>query len=293
MSIIKSFGVGNGDMFYIDHNSDNFTIIDCCLSDDNEAAILAEIANLNATNGIVRFISTHPDDDHMRGLDKLDDKIKILNFYCVYNQAVKENETDCFTRYCELRDSKKAYYLKKGCSRKWMNVKDDERGSAGLNVLWPDLDSQHFKDALAQANEGGSPNNISPIIRYMVDGGVTALWMGDLETEYLEAIEDELALPKVDLLFAPHHGRDSAKVPVSLLEKMEPQIIIIGEAPCEYLNYYKGYNTITQNTAGDIVFDCGDAEVDVYTECKYTANFLSNRSRTRKGWHYAGTLDVG
>ena len=28
MSIVKSFSVGDGDMFYIDHNSDNFTTID-------------------------------------------------------------------------------------------------------------------------------------------------------------------------------------------------------------------------------------------------------------------------
>jgi len=28
MSTIKSFAVGNGDMFYIDHGSDNFTMID-------------------------------------------------------------------------------------------------------------------------------------------------------------------------------------------------------------------------------------------------------------------------
>lgn len=30
MSVVKSFSVGEGDMFYIDHNSDNFTTIDCC-----------------------------------------------------------------------------------------------------------------------------------------------------------------------------------------------------------------------------------------------------------------------
>ncbi len=34
MSLVKSFAVGNGDMFYIRHNSDSFSIIDCCLSDD-------------------------------------------------------------------------------------------------------------------------------------------------------------------------------------------------------------------------------------------------------------------
>lgn len=38
MSVIKSFSVGNGDLFYINHGSDNFTIIDCCYRDDNQWA---------------------------------------------------------------------------------------------------------------------------------------------------------------------------------------------------------------------------------------------------------------
>ena len=36
MSIIKSFAVGEGDMFYIEHNSDNFTVIDCYMHDYNK-----------------------------------------------------------------------------------------------------------------------------------------------------------------------------------------------------------------------------------------------------------------
>ena|SRR5579875_848050 len=128
MSVIKSYSVGNGDMFYIDHNSDNFTIIDCCLCDDNEDAILNEIASLASRKGITRFISTHPDGDHIQGLDALDNKIGILNFYCVQNRVTKEDITTCFTRYCELRDSQKAFYISKGCSRKWMNRGDETRG---------------------------------------------------------------------------------------------------------------------------------------------------------------------
>ena len=42
-SIIKSFSVGEGDMFYIKHNSSNFSIIDCCLDDDNKEEIVDEI----------------------------------------------------------------------------------------------------------------------------------------------------------------------------------------------------------------------------------------------------------
>ena len=40
MSIIKSFSVGNGDLFYINHGSDNFTVIDCNLQDDRKKEIM-------------------------------------------------------------------------------------------------------------------------------------------------------------------------------------------------------------------------------------------------------------
>ena len=46
MSLVKSLAVGNGDMFYINHGSDNFTMIDCCLDDDNSSSILAEMKAL-------------------------------------------------------------------------------------------------------------------------------------------------------------------------------------------------------------------------------------------------------
>ena len=39
MSIIKSFSVGNGDMFYIKHGSSNFTIIDCNIDDENDSEL--------------------------------------------------------------------------------------------------------------------------------------------------------------------------------------------------------------------------------------------------------------
>src|SRR5207245_8080154 len=138
---------GHGDMFHIEHNTDNFTIIDCCLDDGTKKAILSEIAGLKEQKGITRFISTHPDDDHIRGLELLDNKIEILNFYCVQNKVTKEDMTDSFQRYCELRDSaKNAFYIKKGCTRKWMNQDDEERKSSGISILWPNPDNEHFKE---------------------------------------------------------------------------------------------------------------------------------------------------
>lgn len=293
MSIVKSISVGDGDMFYIDHNSDNFTIIDCCLTDDNKRVIVDEIKTESSDKGITRFISTHPDDDHICGLKYLDDQLSLRNFYCVKNEATKSDETIDFKRYCELRDSdKKAFYLKKGCRRKWMNLNDEERGSSGISILWPDLNNKNFKEALVKAKNGESPNNISPIIKYALQDGVSMIWMGDLENEFMTSIEGAVKLPDVDILFAPHHGRDSGKVPESFLKQMNPKIIVIGEAPSENLNYYRDYNTITQNSAGDIIFECEAGKVHIYVlNENYWVNFLDDEDMGSFD-NYIGTLNL-
>jgi beta-lactamase superfamily II metal-dependent hydrolase len=292
MSKVKSFSVGNGDTFYIKHGSDNFTIIDCCLKDENKETIVDELKKESKGKGASRFISTHPDEDHIQKLDYLDDELPIYNFYCVANETTKSEETTGFKRYCELRDGTKAFNVYQNCSRKWMNQGDDNRGSAGINILWPNRNNQYYKDALKVAKDGGSPNNISPIVTYSIKDGAKYQWMGDLETDFMENIEDDVSLSKVNILFAPHHGRDSGKVPKSMLDILDPDIIIIGEAPSGHLNYYKGYNTITQLSAGDITFVNDGDEIHIYVSKEnYSVDFLNNRYKSEYD-NYIGTLDI-
>ena len=264
MSVIKSFAVGNGDMFYISHESGTFTVIDCDLSDQNAATIIDEIKTQSASKGIYRFICTHPDEDHFGGLHLLDDAWPIRNFYVVKNQAIKDTDTKSFKRYCQLRDdAKKAFYISKGCVRKWLNQGDDSRGSSGISVLWPDLDNVRFKEALAACEAGESYNNTSAVLRYSI-GNTSVMWLGDLETGFMEDIEEDIDLKKTTVVFAAHHGRDSGKIPHSWLEKLDPQIIILGEAPSRHLNYYTGYQTITQNSAGDITMECDADQIHFF-----------------------------
>ncbi len=178
MSIVKSLSVGDGDMFYIKHGADSFSIIDCCMSEDDKDSIVKELKSKSESKTIKRFISTHPDDDHILGLDYLDSKMPIENFYCVENKATKPDETKDFKKYCELRDSGKPFYLYRGCSRKWLNERNEERESAGIYILWPKTENEHYKEALKKAEKGESPNNISPIVRYSYAGRVTMLWWG-------------------------------------------------------------------------------------------------------------------
>lgn len=290
--IIKSFSVGSGDMFYIKHNVDSFSIIDCCMDEHNREGILRELLRESQGKIITRFISTHPDDDHIRGLEYLNQNMPIENFYCVENRATKWRTTDDFNEYCSLRDSGKAFYLKGSCQRKWLNESDYQRCGAGINILWPDTSNEHYKVALQDAIDG-SPNNICPIVQYSLEHGVTALWMGDLETDFMKKIGGNLYLPKVDILFAPHHGRDSGKIPESWLRAMDPKVVVVGEAPSEHLNYYGSYNTIKQNSAGAVLFECVGEEINVYAEkISYSEDFLQSKYRAHRnyGLRYIGTL---
>lgn len=299
MSIIKSFSVGDGDMFYIKHDNSNFTVIDCCLCDEDRDEIIREINEEKKSKDIYRFISTHPDEDHIQQLDYFDDKTIINNFYCVKNSATKSDETDGFKRYKMLRDGDKAFYLKKGSQRKWMNQsgKDDngkERGSAGINILWPDVNNERYKKALENAAAGATPNNISCIIKYSLEGGVTAIWMGDLEKDFMEEIVDEVSLPRANLLFAPHHGRKSGKIPQKWIDAMDPDIIIMGEANSNDSDYasYPDHNKIRQNSAKEITFECEGSKVHCYvSNPNYSVDFLDDEGADTFDY-YIGTLNI-
>lgn len=316
MSEIMSYAVGKGDMFYINHGSDNFTIIDCYLKNDDERQeeILKEIKEKSSKKGINRFISTHPDEDHIKGLTEIQNKIGFSNFYCVKNKATKkDDETKDFKKYCELRDSDKACFIKKGMQRKWMNQSDDERGSSGISVLWPDTENENYKKVLKAASEGGNTNNLSPVIKYSLNNGIKVIWFGDLESDFLEKVASEIDFPKVDIVFAPHHGRKSGKLSDDILNKLDPKIIVIGEAPSEDIHYYdvaraqdyaegieyynkKSYNIITQNRAGDIFFNALYNETDIYVSKETYSKDLNNvriknNAKSFEGLTYFCTID--
>jgi beta-lactamase superfamily II metal-dependent hydrolase len=293
MSIVKSLSVGEGDMFYIIHGNDTFTIIDCCMYDEDKSRIVKELKSKSEGKSVTRFISTHPDDDHIRGLTYLNEKMSIVNFYCVENEATKPNPTKDFEKYCAMRNSDRAFYLFKKCSRKWLNDGNEERGSSGIHILWPIKDNENYKDELESVKDGGDPNNIAPIIEYRLKESAKILWMGDLSTDFMEKIMDKVIMSSVDVLFAPHHGRDTGKVPGGWLKSMNPRIVIIGEAPSKHLNYYDDYNTITQNSAGDITLDCISGKIHIYvSNPDYSVDFLDDENLKDTYGTYIGTLNV-
>ncbi len=78
-----------------------------------------------------------------------------------------------------------------------------------------------------------------------------------------------------------------------MLETLSPAIIVIGEAPAKNLNYYEGYNTITQNSAGDITFECLSGLIHIYvSDASYAVDFLEDHDCSDSYGHYLGTLEL-
>ncbi len=83
-------------------------------------------------------------------------------------------------------------------------------------------------------------------------------------------------------------------MPAGWLDQLNPKLIVMGEAPSEHLNYCPGHNTITQNSAGDITFDCISKEVRVYvSNPDYSVDFLEYELKPNTYGTYIGTLKVG
>jgi hypothetical protein len=173
-----------------------------------------------------------------------------------------------------------------------MNESSEERGCAGIHIWWPVTSNTDYKDALLDAKYGIAFNNISLITEYRAGNGAKMLWLGDLETEFMERIEEDIDFTPVHVIFASHHGRVSGKIPDSWLDKLKPKIVVIGEAPSRHLHYYGGYNTLTQNRAGDITLDCSkQGKIHIYaSNTKYTAEFLDDEDQYKYDY-YIGTLN--
>ena len=279
MSIVKSFSFPKGDIrgdtFYIKHGVSSFTVIDCYLlsnsnneENNRQQEIIDEIVE-QSEGRVRRFISTHPDNDHIAGIEELFKRWSTTNFYAVDNEIPKDKSKSSLTKYLELKNNHN-FAIKRGIKRCWLNDSNDEHKSSGINFQWPILSNKKFKEALDKVSQGQNVNDICPIFTYSIDGGAKYMWMGDLETEMQQAYYDECSanIPRVNILFQPHHGRKSASVPENLLNALDPQLIIIGNAPYEYIDYGDSRMTITQNTAGDIIFVNDDGYVHIYSQHK-------------------------
>lgn len=322
-SRLHFLNVGQGDCIVIEHASGRLTVNDICSGNKkqkSETALFEKslrvsgnfqmckkatnpndyLASLGA-NSVFRFILSHPDMDHMDGLDRLATDFPISNFW---DSGARKEKPDFdgsshyleidWDRYVGIRDGGEGTTVvtpKAGSRFSLANQNEEgEGGGDGLHVLAPD------KALVALANQTGNFNDASYVLQYRSIGG-TVILPGDAHDKSWEVALENYSPPEggCSLLIAPHHGRGSDRS-FEFLDVLKPKLTLFGCARSEYLAYdqwrRRNLTYITNNQAGNIVAEIESGGMDIYIEnIKFAESMgVDTSQQNNLGYYFIGSL---
>lgn len=157
---------------------------------------------------LFRFILTHPDLDHMRGLRRLKEEIGFANFWDTSNQKTVESfrsDSDkidwCF--YQQIRANGSKTYTRGASQFAFGKEADGQPGGDRIEVLSP------TPEIVRACNTNDKFNDISLVMR-LHHAGRSVLLPGDAEDLAWDSMVEHYGTRlKSDFLKASHHGRDS------------------------------------------------------------------------------------
>ena len=179
---------------------------------------------------LFRFILTHPDLDHMRGLKRLHDTVGFTNFWDTNHTKPTPNfrgdaDREDWKFYQSIRSTAKNYTR----GDAFFAFSRDENGLPGgdsIEYLSP------TSALIASCNNAGKSNDLSIVLR-LRHAGRSFLLAGDAEGEaWDDMIAHYGANLKSDYLKASHHGRDSG-YHLDALKHIAPRItfVSVGRKP--------------------------------------------------------------
>ena len=309
MARVHFLNVKNGDCSIIQHDNGHVTMIDVCNAEDLIVEHVAEesAGNLleksfgvsrvmgnfhqkeHPTNPVAylkslgcatifRYIQTHPDMDHMDGLAAIDRNFEIINFWDIDNTEVKvwkspieagykQEDWDCYQRLRQSTSMPKSLRFLDGASAVYF--REDANGLKNddyLQILSP------IQTLIDAAKKSKHWNDSSYVLLYQI-GGKKILFCGDADQATIDHLvanhPEEIA--NIDILIAPHHGRDSGK-DFSFLDTMKPQVTFFGNGASQEMAYphWARRNLImfTNNQAGNLLVELSALRFTIYSSYK-------------------------
>ena len=289
---VHFLNVMEGDCSIIEHDSGRITVIDICngnVSQSTESLVQNEKFSKTAGNfhmkdhptdpiaymegigvsDIFRMIVTHPDMDHMDGLERLFKTFNVVNFWTTENDKGDPDEGNmgrykiedwwCYKRNRNSKDSPTALQKRSGATGDYW-TKD------GITILTPTA------ELIRKANDSGEYNISSYSFLHTTPGGHKILFGGDTEDDawnhILENYRDMVS--NVDVLIAPHHGRKTGGND-DYLDVLKPKLTLLGNAKSRHLDYaswnIRNLLHITNNEAGNVMVEEDEtAHLFVYLE---------------------------
>jgi competence protein ComEC len=242
---------------------------------------------------IWRFIVTHPDMDHLDGIKDLFDEFTIPHTWDTDNKKVIADTSNSFGGYnredwdfyTNLRDGKN------NKTKRLTNYAPSEANywtDDNLKILCP------TPELLASANEAGDWNDSSYVLLFTppkANGGKwKILFAGDSHDDSWEYILDNYKsdVENIDILFAPHHGRDSNRS-YDFLETLNPSLTLFGNASSKHLAYDCYPETrITNNQAGYVIIDCQTNGLNIYVKnYEFMKDFRAKRGAEPSAYNNA------
>ncbi|TQQ79152.1 hydrolase [Halonotius terrestris] len=203
--------------------------------------------------GVWRFIATHPDMDHLSGLEHLDNKIEITEFWDTFHKKTLSAEQDNWPerfdpndwrRYEEIRHGKtNHHYIQPTKGTKTSTWKEDD-----IDILHPSSPyiQQLNKKYADRADE--NYNRLSYVLKINTPAGGILL-PGDIEGEdawrrVLEYAEDDLE--DIRVLKAAHHGRQNG-FNEEAVKKIDPDFVILSVGKKTEHDAQADYNRVCDN----------------------------------------------
>lgn len=300
---VHFLNVGHGDSTLIEHPSGRLTLIDINNSQEPDQETIEEYASEKPANPfqsllgntlnleeakadaardltdpiayikahypgrkLFRFILTHPDLDHMRGIERLHSEIGFTNFWDIDHTKAKPSfrgsadRTD-WAYYQKLRsgalgvESRQFYRAHKGYA-----LNRDENGNGvgdNIDILSP------TKDLVQWCNQTEKSNDLSYVLSVAHAGNVVLL-PGDAEkTSWDRIVEHYGDKLKSTVLKASHHGRDTG-FHLEALKAIAPRVVVVSvgkkpETDASPKYRYHGAKVWSTRYYGNIVLEVNDA----------------------------------
>lgn len=316
MAIIHFLNVLEGDCNIIQHDSGRITVIDVSCASNSEETPAERAVRASAkrqemlmrtqvpkdkidyrqklqpdnpilylqdrlgVDSIFRFILTHPDMDHLDGIRDLFQSFPVHNVWDTDNKkelgqvggGYNQEDWDFYLTIRDDKASKRRIFFS--------GNENDFYQQDQIKILAP------TPALVERANESGDYNDASYVLLFTPPRAGGKVWKllfaGDSHDDTWEHILDTHSelIEDVDILFAPHHGRDSDRG-YEFLNVLKPKITLFGNASSEHLAYDKYPEIrITNNQAGYVILDVSSDSLRVLVKNKeFADNFRNNPKR--------------
>ena len=235
---VHHINVGQGESIYIELPDGSDVLIDAGKSNYG-STVVNYLKEQEKNIDIEYLIATHPDADHVGGMQEVFKELNIKNF--IYPTDAP-HDTKTWQNVLSLADSE-------GCT-----IKDSTPGTtfniggATMKFIQPSVD---YRD-----------NNDDSVVTYLEYKDVNFMFTGDIEAEAEKDMVAQNLVIDVDFMSVPHHGSKGSSTE-AFLAKAKPEYAIVsvgadnsyGHPSADALNRYNAIGSKVYRTdqLGDIV----------------------------------------